>query len=285
MARREVPNSMKILDGKKLSKKILKKLSVKVRGLAEPLQLAVIFIGSGSASLAYINQKRKTCERVGIGFRLYHLAGNISQEILEKEIEKIVQDPKNSGIIVQLPLPGHLDPQKTLNLIPPEKDVDVLSEESQKSLSILSPTVGGIVRVFKEYKIKVKGKIVAVVGKGKLVGKPMIAWLEREGAVILPLDKSTKDISSEIQKADIIISGTGTPGLIKGNMIKKGAVVIDAGTAVEGGEVLGDVDFESVSKKASHITPVPGGVGPMTVAMLLVNLVELNNGPSFIPKN
>jgi len=175
----------------------------------------------------------------------------------KKEIKKIAEDPNNSGVVIQLPLSENLNTEEILNLIPSEKNIEVSS-----------PVVCGIAHILKEYKISLKGKNIVLVGKGRLVGRPLTAWLKKQKLAVSNIDK--------IKKADIIISGVGKPNLVTGDMVKKGVVVIDAGTSFRHGKLLGDVDFKDVSKKASYITPVPGGVGPMTVACLLKNLVKLN---------
>jgi methylenetetrahydrofolate dehydrogenase (NADP+)/methenyltetrahydrofolate cyclohydrolase len=272
---------MIILDGKKLSEKILERLRRKIQNRHLNLSLAAILIGDNPISEVFLRQKERICQKAGVGFRLFKFSEKISAKKLKEEIKQIVLDPDNSGIIIQLPLPPKFNTQEILNLIPPEKDIDVLSEKSLGKLytgtsEILPPVVSGISKLLKEYKIPVKGKNVVVVGAGKLVGQPLILWLLREKATVSVINEFTKNVSSIIKKADILISGVGKANLIKGNMIKRGVVIIDAGTSVEKGKLVGDVDFKSVSKKASYITPVPGGVGPMTIAGLLENLIILN---------
>lgn len=251
-----------ILDGKKLSEEILEDLKEKS---GKRLKLAAILIGNNKNSLIFLRQKEKACKFVGVDFQLYQFPEKISQESLEDEVRKI-SNLENHGIIIQLPLPEHINTQKVLNLIPSEKDVDLLSEKTPQG-KILSPVLAGILELFKKYKIRVEGKNVVVAGYGKLVGRPAADWMKRKGAKVFVIDEKTSNIPSITQKADILISGTGKKGLVDGNMVKKGVVIVDA---------AGDVDFESVEKKASYITPVPGGLGPMTVAMLLKNLILLN---------
>lgn len=234
-----------------------------IQNSGERSKLAAVLVGDDENSKIFLRQKEKACKFIGVDYQLYQFAKNISQSRLEDEVKKIINQ-NNQGIIIQLPLPKHIDAQKVLNLIPPEKDVDVLSENTPSGRA-LPPVLAGILELFKEYEIKIKGKNVAVVGKGKLVGEPVSAWMEKVGAKVFVIDKKTRNIASVLKKADIIVSGAGKPNLIKGNMVKRGAVVVDA---------AGDVDFKSVEPKASYITPIPGGVGPMTVAMLLSNLVK-----------
>ena len=272
---------MKLLKGTELSKKFLVHLKKKLGKSKLKLRLAVIQIGRNYISEVFIGQKKKVAEKIGIGFKLYQFDKKIEKDRLKKKIKEIIKNPLNSGIIIQLPLPKQFLADDFLNLIPEEKDVDVLSEKSlgkfyQGKLKILPPIVKGILSLLKNYKIKLKGKNVVIIGAGRLIGLPLNLQLLKEKATLLVLNEFTKNISFFTNKADILISGVGKPNLIKSNMIKKGAVVIDAGISQRNGKVIGDVDFKEVSKKASYITPVPGGVGPMTVVSLLENLVELN---------
>lgn len=285
---------MKILDGKKLSERILANLKKEIKSRHLKLRLVVISVGENPVSKIFINQKKKACEKIGIDFKLFKFPTGIGISGLKREIEKIIKEPKNSGVIIQLPIPEKFcQPEEVLNLISEEKDIDVLSENSlgkfyqalpsfssknlggQGTLKILPPTVQGILYLFKNYKIDLKGKNVVIVGAGRLVGFPLAIQLLKEKATVSVLNEFTKDAPSFLKKADILISGVGKPNLIKGNMIKRGVIVIDAGTSVKNGRLVGDVDFKSVSQRASYITPVPGGVGPLTVACLLENLVKL----------
>jgi len=284
---------MKILDGKKLSERILANLKKEIKNHRLKSRLAVISVGENPISQIFINQKEMACEKIGINFKLFKFPTKIKNSELKKEISGIVKNPANSGVIIQLPLPKKFLPEEILNLISEEKDIDVLSENSlgkfyqalpsfssknlggQGTLKILPPTVQGILYLFKNYKIDLKGKNVVIVGAGRLVGFPLAIQLLKEKATVSVLNEFTKDAPSFLKKADILISGVGKPNLIKGNMIKRGVIVIDAGTSVKNGRLVGDVDFQSVFKKASYITPVPGGIGPLTVACLLENLVKL----------
>ena len=258
-----------ILDGKKLSGEILEGLKddiLRTTGVRKKLTLAAVLVGDDSQSKIFLRQKEKACNFVGVDFQLYRFPENISQEELAEEVKKIARHKLCHGIVIQLPLPIHIDAEKILSLIPAEKDVDVLSGKKMMA-GVLSPVLAGILALLKEYKIEFQGKNVAVAGRGILVGKPVADWLERHGANVFMADKKTGDIADIAKKADIVISGAGEPNLITGDMIKKGAVVIDAS---------GDVEQKSVAKKASYLTPTPGGVGPMTVAMVLKNLLILN---------
>lgn len=270
----------KILDGKKLSEKILEKIKKEIQNRHLKLKLAVILVGENPVSEIFIHQKKKACEFAEIDFKLYKFPKNINSVSLKKEIRKISSLPRVSGVVIQLPLPQNLNIQEILNLIPIEKDVDCLSERSLSefylgSLKILPPTLQGIIEIFKNYKIKTRRKNFVVIGVSRLIGLPLAFWLLTQKATVSVLDKFTPDISFFSKSADILISGVGKAGLISGKMVKKGVVVIDAGTSLKDGKLRGDVDFKSVSKKASYITPVPGGVGPLTVACLLENMVKL----------
>lgn len=275
----------KILDGKKLALEILEDLKSK---LNLKLRLAVVLVGENPVSKIYIHQKQKACEFVGIDFKLFKFPTLHRTEGsgtgLKKEIEKIVENPANSGVIVQLPLPKNLNTAEILNIIPAEKDIDVLSEKSLGKFYtgnslILPPVVSGISHLLAAYNLEVEGKNVVIVGAGKLVGKPLSLWLLQKKVTLTILRNIfpiPRDISFFTKNADILISAVGKANLIKAAMVKKGAVVIDTGTTLEKGKLVGDVDFKSVSQKASYITPVPGGVGPMTVACLIENLMKLN---------
>jgi len=272
---------MKILDGKKISEEILEDIKRKIKKSSLKLRLAVVQVGEGPLSKIFVSQKKKACERVGMDFKIYQFPAKIKNLLLKKEIKEIVRNSANSGVIIQLPLPKEFSTEEFLNLIPEQKDIDVLSEKSlgkfyQGTLKILPPTVQGILYFFKNYKIKLKGKNMVIVGAGRLVGNPLALRLLQEKATISVLNEFTIDAPSFIKKADILISGVGKTDLIRGGMVKEGVVVIDAGTSIKEGKLVGDVDFKSVSKKASYITPVPGGVGPVTVACLIENLAKLN---------
>ena len=267
---------MIILDGKKLAEEILKRLKKEAEGLL-PIRLAVVLIGRDPVSLNYIKQKQKTAERIGVDFILYRFKNDISEKQIVNRIKKIIKNKVNNGIVVQLPLPKHINEQKILNLIPKEKDADALSVDNHL---VEPPTASGIMEILKEYGIKIKKKRVVIIGKGKLVGKPLAILIKKTGANLVICDRKTKNIVEQTKKADILISATGRSNLVKGNMIKNGAVVIDAGfirckTKDGKYKITGDVDFEKVKEKAGYITPVPGGVGPMTVAMLFNNLIKL----------
>ena len=237
-----------VLDGKKLAERILQDLRKEIKKGGRRLNLAVVFVGADPQSKIFLRQKQKACQKVGVGFKLHRFPQHISQDKLAREIKKLGRDKLCHGILIQLPLPQHLDTDKILDLIPAQKDVDRRP---------LSPVLAGILALLKEYKINFQGKKVAVVGRGRLVGKPVINWLKKQNIAL----------AQDTRKADILISGVGQPNLINGEMVKEGAVVVD---------VAGDIEPESVSQKAGYLTPVPGGIGPMTCAMVIKNLIALN---------
>lgn len=242
---------MKILDGKKLSQKILNNLKKEIEKKQLRLKLAIVLVGEDQNSKIFIKQKEKACKLVGIDFELFKFSSQIPEAKLLKEVEAIVNDDFISGIVIQLPLPEKLNTEEILKSIPKEKDIEGFISSKE------SPVVCAIVRILKEYKISLKNKKIVLIGKGILVGQPVADWLKKQNLSFSGI--------KDIKQADLIVSGVGEPNLIKGEMIKKGVVIIDVG---------GDVDLETVSKKAGYLTPTPGGIGPMTVACLLKNLVE-----------
>ncbi|TAN57404.1 bifunctional 5,10-methylenetetrahydrofolate dehydrogenase/5,10-methenyltetrahydrofolate cyclohydrolase [Patescibacteria group bacterium] len=270
---------MAILDGRAIAQKIKNQLKRKIAKMKLKPALAVVYAGSDPASLSYIKAKEKTAKEIGVDFLFYKFPAQVSEEKVVSLISGLNQNEKVSGIIVQLPLPAHLPKKEILNAIVPEKDVDVLSDESRKKFekgepAFVPPPAGAVLEFLKIAKKPLEKSSVVVVGRGMLVGEPVAALLKQKVKKLIICDRKTKNLSYETKKADILISAVGRPNLIKKEMIKKGAVVIDAGTAKHLGRIAGDVDFADVSLKASYITPVPGGVGPVTVAMLLANVVK-----------
>ena len=274
---------MVLLDGNALAQKIEKEIREALLHTKKKLRLAIVVVGEDPVVRAFIEQKRKVASRLGIDTRVYPFVAEITTNELRKRIAEIVHEKKNSGVIIQLPLPPQINTQYILNSIPPEKDVDMLSARSIGNFTvgkspIMPPVVGAIHMFFDEYGIAYREKRIAIMGAGNLVGRPMALWLTRERIPFSLIEKDTPAPEKILHEADIIISGVGTPGLITGDKVKEGVVVIDAGTSESGGKVVGDVDFDSVSKRASFITPVPGGIGPVAVAMLFKNLVTLSLG-------
>lgn len=273
---------MKILDGKEVSKKIRDKLKkdieeIRVKNGRTPT-LAVIQVGDDLASKIYVNSKIKQCEEVGIRSKSYIFSNNISEKELLDKIDSLNQNEDIDGILVQLPLPEHINTPKVIEEIKLEKDVDGFKPENLGKVvlgddsALISCTPQGIIRILKEYGITLEGKDVVVIGRSNIVGKPMMALLVNEGATVTICNSKTKNIEEKTQKADIVIVAVGKAKFLKKHMIKKEAIVVDVGiNRDEKNKICGDVDFEDVKEKVSYITPVPGGVGPMTIAMLLNN--------------
>ncbi len=272
----------KLIDGKLIGAQIKEELREKVNTLkAEGIQpgLAVILVGDNSASQVYVRNKKTACEFVGIKSFSYELPAETSEEELLGLIDTLNADPNVHGILVQLPLPAHLDEQKVILRISPSKDVDGFHPQSVGALSIglkgfVSCTPAGVIELLKRYHIEIAGKNCVVVGRSNIVGKPVSLLLLREHGTVTICHSRTQNLKEVVQNADIVVAAVGIPNFIKEDMIKDGAAVIDVGiNRLENGKLCGDVDFEACEKKASYITPVPGGVGPMTIAMLMHNCV------------
>lgn len=270
-----------IIDGKKLANKItegLKKEVAKEKGKGNSFGLGVILVKGNPESGIYVSKKRERAEDIGIGFYLAEFE-NPTKEVLVEKILEWNKDDKINGIIVQLPLSEQLDPYEIINHIDPKKDVDGLTDENQKRLGnnedgLYPATPLGVLEIFKEYKVDVSDKNIVVLGRSRLVGAPLTKLLEIKGAKVNVCHSKTENTADICRDADILISAVGKPCLIKTDMVKDGAVVIDVGTTKGDLGLLGDVDFDSVKDKASLITPVPGGVGPLTVACLMKNVLE-----------
>jgi len=262
-----------ILDGKKLQEKRFKSLKRKVAKLKQKPVLVIVQIGDNRESNIYINQKIKFGKKLGVDVEYYQLKSSVSLDFIKKLIGDFNFDDEIKGIIIQLPLPKKFNKQKVLDLVDPKKDIDGLNLSSK----ILGATPRGIFTILKEYKIAIKNKKAVVVGDSDLVGKPVAKELEKKGAEVSVCNIHTKNLKQKTKKADILISAVGKPNLIKKDMVKKGAVVIDVGITKVGDTLKGDVDFGPVNKAVSAITPVPGGVGPMTVVSLFENLVDASS--------
>lgn len=274
---------MKIIDGKAISLEIKNEVKKEVETLLEkgikPC-LAVILVGENPASQVYVRNKKKACEYVGIKSLSYELSSETREDELLKLIDSLNKNSECNGILVQLPLPNHIDEDKVLLAIDPKKDVDGFHPYNVGLLSIGNAvlkacTPAGCIELIKRSGIDISGKKCIVVGRSNIVGKPVSMLLTAENATVTLCHSKTKNIEEEIRKGDIIIAAVGKPNFIKGDMISEGAVIIDVGiNRLESGNLCGDVDFEECSEKASFITPVPGGVGPMTIAMLMKNCVS-----------
>lgn len=281
--------STKIIDGKKIADKILADLKLKIKRFAKSRpKLTVICVGSYKPSMAYISRKRETAKKVGILFDLRRYPAKTTNVRLAREIKKIQKDKLLSGLILQLPLPKHLNAEKLINCIWPELDVDCLTSVNTKTLGrknakiLMPPTPAAILEILRRLKVSFKTAKFTVVGLGKLVGRPLVEILRARGANVLTCDKNTKDAKDRCLRADVLITAVGRRNLIKADMVKRGATVIDAGISFHNHKMYGDADFDAVSKKAGRITPVPGGVGPITVAMLLKNVYEAHHRHSNI---
>lgn len=272
-----------LIDGKKVSATLKDELKEKVAKLKEEgitITLAVIQVGEDKASSVYVGNKQKACAYIGIESLAYHLPDTAKESELLELIEKLNNDESVDGILVQLPLPKHIDEDKVIKAIDPMKDVDGFHPQSVGALSIgqkgfVSCTPAGIIELLKRYDIEISGKECVVIGRSNIVGKPMALLLLRENGTVTICHSRTKDLKEVTKRADILIVAIGKPKFIDGSYVKDGAVVIDVGIhRNENNKLCGDVDFESAKEKASYITPVPGGVGPMTIAMLMNNCVQ-----------
>ena len=268
-----------IIDGIKISTEIRKDIKQIINETKITPALAVIQVGDNKASSIYIKNKKKACEEVGIRFEHIKFNDTISEELVINEIKRLNNDISINGILVQLPLPLGFDEGKIINTISPVKDVDGLTYQNVGNLVLendcLVPcTPLGVMELLKAYNVRLSGKNVCLVGRSNLVGKPLIQLLLKKDATLSVCHSKSLDIKTHTKQADVLIVAAGHPNLITKDMVKDGVVVIDVGINKEGNLLCGDVDFDGVSKKASLITPVPGGVGPMTVACLLKNVVK-----------
>lgn len=275
--------SAKIIDGKKISEELRLSIADTVKNRPEAIRapgLAVIIAGNNPASRIYVNNKKKACEICGFNSYEYALEENTDEKELLALIEKLNKDDSIDGILCQLPLPSHIDENKVIDAISPEKDVDGFSPVNVGNLVAGKPcfapcTPAGVVEMLKYEGIEISGKHCVIVGRSNIVGKPAALLMLRENATVTICHSRTKNLTEEIRRADIVIAAIGKANFITADMVKEGAVVIDVGiNRLENGKVTGDVDFESVKEKAAAITPVPGGVGPMTITMLMKNTLE-----------
>lgn len=274
----------KIIDGKELAKKVRLELKDEVEKLKKDEnihpKLAVIMVGSDPASQIYVRNKSKACDEIGIAFEEFLLDENTTQKELLDLIDKLNENEKVNGILLQSPIPKNLDINEAFRRISPEKDVDGFNPVNVGKLTLgqkgfVSCTPFGVIKMLEEYNIDIEGKNAVVLGRSNIVGKPMSQCLLNKNATVTICHSKTKNINDITKNADIIVAAIGKKEFVKGDMVKEGAVVIDVGiNRGEDGKLKGDVDFEEVSKKASYITPVPGGVGPMTIAMLMTNVVK-----------
>lgn len=279
-----------IIDGKKISAEIKDELKVKVARLHEnntEVTLCVIQVGNDPGSSVYVGNKKKACEYIGIKSISYELSEETTQDELLTLVKKMNEDKNVNGILVQLPLPDHIDSDAIIQVIDVDKDVDGFHPQSVGRLSIgqkgfVSCTPAGIIELLKRYDIPMEGKECVIIGRSNIVGKPIAMLMLRENATVTVCHSRTKNLKEVAKRADILIVAIGKPRFITKEFVKKGAVVIDVGmNRNENNKLCGDVDYEDVLPYASAITPVPGGVGPMTIAMLMHNCVEAVNSKAY----
>lgn len=268
------------IDGKQISKQVKDECRERVAKENLDITLAVIQVGDDPASTVYVGNKKKACEYIGIHSLAYELPGDISEEELLERVRELNENPKVNGILVQLPLPDHIDEDKVIETISPEKDVDGFHPQSVGALSIGQPgfvscTPAGVIQLLKRSGVEIDGRECVIVGRSNIVGKPMAMLMLRENATVTVCHSHTANLKEVTRRADILIVAIGKPKFITADYVKEGAVVIDVGIhRDENNKLCGDVDYDEVEPVASAITPVPGGVGPMTIAMLMNNCVE-----------
>ena len=287
---------MTILDGRKTSSDIKDEIAFAVKeivaGGSRAPHLAAVIVGDDGASLTYVGSKVRACKKVGFDSTLVKLSKNTTENELLKKVDELNNDYNIDGYIVQLPLPSHIDSQKILTAVDPAKDVDGFHPTNFGKMALnlptfISATPYGIMELLERYSVETKGKHTVVIGRSDIVGRPVSILMSRKSnpgnSTVTLAHSRTKNIAKLTRQADIIISALGSPNFVKADMVKEGVVVVDVGItrvkddSEKGYKIVGDIDYENVSKKASHITPVPGGVGPMTIAMLLKNTLQAYN--------
>jgi methylenetetrahydrofolate dehydrogenase (NADP+)/methenyltetrahydrofolate cyclohydrolase len=278
-----MPHTARIIDGKRIAATVREEVRERVRQLRQTHVgapgLAVILVGDDPASATYVRSKTRACEEAGIASRQVNFPRYISQDELTSAIQSLNRDSGIHGILIQLPLPAHLDERAALEVVDPGKDVDGFTYANigrlvENRARFVPCTPAGVLELLDREKIEIVGQHAVVVGRSEIVGKPVGMLLLHRNATVTICHSRTADLAAEVRRADILIAAVGRPGLIRGDMVKPGAVVIDVGISRVEGQLVGDVDFDSVTPVASAITPVPGGVGPMTVAMLLSNTLH-----------
>lgn len=268
-----------ILDGKLTAATVRKQVAENVKRLNDTVTAALIMVGDNQASQVYVRNKQKACDEVGINVESYLLEENTSQKELLNIIDKCNKDPKINGILVQLPLPSHIEEKTVINAISPEKDIDGLNMVNQGKLMVgeeglVPATPKGVITLLKSNNIEIAGKNVVIVGRSKLVGKPLAMLMLKENATVTVAHSKTVNLKEVTKRADILVAAVGKAKFITADMVKRDAVVVDVGINRFDGKLCGDVDYQEVSEVAKFITPVPGGVGPMTIAELLENILK-----------
>jgi len=269
-----------IIDGKQLAQEIIEELKKERKEIPKKIRLGIVLVSSNPASLSFIRQKEKVAKELEIETRIYQFEESIKTKELRKKISEICRVTYNRGVVVQLPLPKTINTQSILNAILPLKDPDCLSEKNlakfyTNRLNILPPVVGAIKFLLTLYQIPIEGKNVLIIGRGQLVGKPAALWFINQRATVMVANSKTPNLNELTKMAEIIVSSAGVPNLIKGENVKEGVVIFDAAVVSEDGQLKGDADIDSLKDKASILTPVPGGLGPLTVAFLFKNLFTL----------
>ncbi len=267
-----------VIDGRMVAGEVLDGVAAEISKTGLKPRLAIVMVGNDPGSQIYVRLKEKACARVGIVSTNYFLPENTKQEELLKLVKKLNKGPDN-GILVQIPLPKHIDPEVILEAVDPEKDIDGLTEQNLGRLFFgTNPyppcTPGGVLKLLDRYGVNIEGKDVVMVGRSKIVGKPIAMMLTNKNATVTLCHSKTRNLAGHARRAEILVVAVGRPKMFTADMVREGAVVIDVGINRLDGKVVGDVDFESVKGKASFITPVPGGVGPMTIAMLMKNTLR-----------
>lgn len=270
---------MKIIDGKAISANIQEQIKSEVEKLDKKPGLAVILVGEDSASLVYVNNKEKMCKKLGINSFVYRLPEETSEEELLNLIDSLNKNDEVDGILLQHPVPSHIDEMKAFNKIDPNKDVDGFNIINRGKLAVgedafVACTPLGVIEMLKYENIEISGKHCVILGRSNIVGKPLYELMLKENATVTVCHSKTKNLSEICKTADILVVAIGKSKFVTEDMVKEGAVVIDVGINRIDGKLIGDVDFENVYKKTSFITPVPGGVGPMTMAMLMKNVLK-----------
>ena len=269
-----------VIDGKQLASEIIEELKKEREAIPKKIRLAVVLVGDNPASLSFIKQKEKIAQELNIDFRLYQYPETIKTKELRKKVSAICRVTFNRGVVVQLPLPASINSQVVLNAILTLKDPDILSEKNLggfyvNRLIVLPPVIEAIKFLLKKYQIPIEGKIVLLIGRGQLVGKPAALWFINQRATVIVANSKTQNLMNFTKSADVIVSSAGVPNLITGDLVKEGVVIFDAAVVSKAGKLKGDSDFDSLQDKAALLTPVPGGLGPLTVAFLFKNLLEL----------
>lgn len=273
----------KVIDGKRISENMLNALKKEINEMDKKPCLATVLIGDNPASKLYVNKKEEACKFIGIDSKKLVFSDDIKETELIDAIHNLNNDENITGILIQLPLPTHMNQNSVFEAISPSKDVDGFNPLNVGNLlngneKLVSCTPKGIIRILEQNNIEINGKNVVIIGQGYVVGRPLAALCMNRDATVISCNDKTKNLREFTLKADILVSAAGVPKLVKGDMVKSGAVVIDVGINKVDGKLCGDVDFKDVKEKASYLTPVPGGVGPMTVAILMENTVCVAKG-------